>query len=1363
MTSKQTIMQTSLAAAAGKALSLLALALMVAGGSLLCAQTGGEGTIIGTVTDSTGAVVANAIVTATNTATNISTVRTTSGAGLYTIAPLPPGTYSVTVTAQGFKTYKQENLDVVGLGSLGFNPVLAVGTATETITVTGAPPVLDTTSAMLGAVMENEAYTNLPLFQSTTQQRDPTAFATLVPGAQGGSRTPLVGGTANYSGYLYLDGVPSETINQQGDNRTVALNMSPEAVDQFQVNTSVPPVEYMGAGSMNFTMKSGGSKLHGQVSGYLRNTIFEAWSFSQKASTIKNAAGANVPAPKSPEHPSEISASIGGVVPKTAHKVYFFFAYDRYHSRFGQNPALTTIPTTLMMNGDFTEVNGSPGTGLSGTTGNPAFLFDPMTNACTSAGCTRQPFQGIKNGVPTNNVIPASAISPITQKMESFWPNYNNPTAANYNTAAITNNYLSTGIGGRDNHLYDYRVDIDLTSKNRISAVGALGHVVYANNFGSPYLPAPYIVGDYAIIVPKQYDIQDAYIFTPHLTNQFKWGYTRFYMPIINPTDTSSGYGSASQTIAAMGVTNLAGGQSSTEFPGVSFGTSKAASTGPVTWTTNSNSASTQLTIPNNYSLVDNVQWLKGRHVMTFGMTYQFQGLNNANPATYTGVLSLPFNQSPTASYTQGATGCAVGVQGCSNAVDLSATGYGYASFLLGAVDPISLPLQNVATIYSRIKPFAPYVSDSFKVNAKLTLDIGLRWDYLPPLHWKFDKFTYLNPSLTNPATGSPGALEFGGNYGGAGLSCGCSSTSQVYWKNWGPRVGLAYAVDDKTVFRFAGGIVYSQGGGTGGGRVSGYQGSNGAPQTLGFNVTAVSPSDTTTGVNAGPSFWLSSNSGYLGAKANTSLFGPGYAYPVAPAPSTASQILDTGNYLNSSGALVPLASSGIGYVDPYFGGRAPNYTFWNAGFERSLTRDMTLQVNYVGDESHHTYSNGTSGARGYWNNQLNPAYLAALGGVSAYSSAGKANAIPLLLAPATSQNIAILNAALPGAPNPAYFIAAANAAPTNSGVTIGQMLTAFPQYNVVNDGLGGSYVDNFSYNAFQLTLSQRTAHGLTFNINYTYSKNIGDDGTFRNGFPIPAGAIDGHGQAWKADRIDRSWTTTSLPELVNAYGVYKLPFGSSGQFGGNSLFLRQLMGGWQLSGIYTYTSGSPVTATWSTGGNCGNAPVSSTTAGSTATTCMPSVNPNYSGSARINGSYGSGPHGFQACNIGLGSGCTAINYVNPAAFQQPQDLSTVSGIHQYLIGNAARTQALNLRNPGSQNLNAAIRRSFTIYHETQFTFEADCTNVWNKVTFGGPNAGWGQTSAVGITPIVYAPTFGQVTSASGNPRDWQFAGHFTF
>jgi hypothetical protein len=1276
---------------------------------VLRAQTAGEGEITGSVTDSSGAVVPGATVTATNTATDVSTERTSSSAGLYTIAPLPVGIYSVTVTAKGFKKLDQKNLSVDALNPLAYNPVLAVGAASDTVTVTDAPPVLDTESAVLGAVMENQDYSNLPILMATNQQRDPTAFATLVPGAQGGSRTPVVGGIANYQGYLYLDGVPSETINQQGDNRTVSLSMSLEAVDQFQVLTSVPPAEYMGAGASNFTMKSGGTKYHGQVSDFVRNTVLDAWQFSQKQLLVKNAAGVSVPAGKNVEHTDEFSASIGGHVPHTGNKVFFFVAYDRYHSRLNNTPGQTTIPTAAMEQGDFSALANA---------NNDPFLFDPLSNTCTGGVCTRQPFN--YNG--KNNVIPPGRISPITQKMESFMPNYpgspNANLAPNVNPNVISNNYLGTAIGGRDNHLIDWRVDYDLNPKNRISSVGAMGHVVYTNNFGTPYLPLPYAVGDYATIVPKQYNIEDVYTLTDHLTNQFKIGYTRFYMPITNPTQ-----GVANYEIGAMGVTNLPGGQAGQEFPGVSFATSKISSITPATWTTNSNAASTQLTIPNNYALIDNLQWLKGKHMFTFGITYQFEGLNNANPATFTGVLPLAFDQYATANYVAN-----------SSTIDQTNTGYGYASFLLGAVGATAngatgttLPLQNVATIYSRIKTIAPFAEDTYKLTSKMTVDVGLRWDYIPPLHEKFNHFSFLNPTATNAATGTPGALEFDGNFGGAIASCGCVTPIKTYWKNWGPRAGITYSVNSKTVVRIASGVVYSQGGGTGGGRVSGGPGgSNGAGQALGFNTNAVAPGDTLSGLAAGPSFWLNGS--------NSSLFGPGYAYPTAPTPGAASTILSAGNYLTSGGAFV--TPSSMGYDDPYASGRAPEYTFWNVGFERSITKDMTLQVNYAGDEAHHTWDGGAQNERGYWNNQLDPKYLVALGSVNGVSGTGKTEA--LLTAPATPANVATLNAAMGGLPNPASFIAAANAFPNQPTVTIAQMLTAFPQYSSVQDGWGGAFVENYAYNALQITLSQHMSHGLSFNINYTHSKNLGDDGTFRSGFGIPAGAVDGSKQAWKADKIERSWTTISNPNIINAYSVYRLPFGR-GHIGGDSWLVRNLAGGWQLSEIYTYSNGGPFTVTWGSG-----CPGAAPNAGQ----CMPSVNPNYSGSPRINGSYGKGPNGFVFGNA------SNISYVDKNAFTSPADLSSpASATRQYAFGNAPRTRAYNIMNPGNQNINASVRRSFPIYHEMAFVFQADCTNVWNKMVWGSPNAAWSPTTT----------TFGQVGPPGTAPRDFQMSAHLNF
>jgi hypothetical protein len=198
---KQNIFSSTLANMMYRALCLLVVALTIAIPSALKAQTAGDGTISGTVTDDTGAVVPNAKVTATNVATNIATVPTSSGAGLYTIAPLPPGTYTLTIEANGFRALRQQNLTVNALSVLTLNTILTVGETNETVEVTAAPPVLDTSTATLGLVMENDTYSNLPI-QMNNAQRDATAFGAMAPGAQGApvaARLPIIGGTGNYS------------------------------------------------------------------------------------------------------------------------------------------------------------------------------------------------------------------------------------------------------------------------------------------------------------------------------------------------------------------------------------------------------------------------------------------------------------------------------------------------------------------------------------------------------------------------------------------------------------------------------------------------------------------------------------------------------------------------------------------------------------------------------------------------------------------------------------------------------------------------------------------------------------------------------------------------------------------------------------------------------------------------------------------------------------------------------------------------------------------------------------------------------------------------------------------------------------
>jgi hypothetical protein len=1279
-------------------------------------QTAGEGAIQGSVTDPTGALIPNANIKATNLATNFSVVRSSTSAGLYTISPLQPGIYKVEVSAAGFKTLVQDNVVVDALQLRALDIQLSIGEQGQTVTITAAPPILDTADATLGATVENQTYATLPL-QMNNAQRDPTAFGALSPGAQTGSRLPVIGGTGNYLGQLYLDGMPAETVSQQGDNRLVSLTLSVDAIDQFQVVTSTPPAEYMGAGAENFTMKSGGLQYHGQVSDFVRNTVFDTWSFTAKAATIKSSTGATVPAPKPVEHQDEFSASAGGVVPFTGKKLFFFAAYDKFHSRRQANPALYTIPTALMRTGDFTE--------LANAT-NTAFLFDPTSTSCSSSTtCTRNPLQGMKGGVATNNVIPSTMVSPIAQAMESFLPAVSNSNLAN--------NYLGTVPTGFDNHLFDYRVDYDLSSVHRISTLGTIGVENYVNNFSAGgsgataygYLPLPYVGGDLANVYPKNFMVEDTYTLRPTITNQLKYSFTRFFQNIHDATQ-----GVAAYSPTKLGITNLPLGQAGQEFPGVSFATTPAFGTALTAWTQYSNSEATQLTTPNNFALTDNVQWIKGRHSMTFGLTYQWQEINNANPATYSGTLQLPITAYSTANFSGSALTLGTAT---------TPSGDSYASFLLGAIGGSpSLGLQPVSEEGGRYRPLAPYAMDSFKLNSKLTIDLGLRWDYLPPYHEVKDRWTFLNPALTNPLTNSAGMLEFAGSYGGAGVSCGCRTPVQTYWKNWGPRVGIAYEMNSKTVIRAGFGQVFSQGGGVGG-RGGAFSGTG---QT-GFNMTATAPTEVTSGAAASPSFYLNNNTGF--SQQNTSLFGPGFNYPAAPTPGLAAQELNTGFYVNAAGKFV--TASSVAYADPYLSGRAPEIVMYNFGIERGITNDLTIAANYVGNEAHFLINSTSSGAnpRGYWSNELNPQYLATVG--SALDSTGTKN---LLTAPATAANVTKLQSLVATAPNLPYFQAAAA---LNSNATISQMLVAFPQYSAVTDTWGQN-VGNFAYNSLQITLQQRTSHGLTFNANYTYSKNIGDDGTFRSGFDIPAAALSRSTSGWHQNRIDRSRTTIEAPQSLHVYGTYQLPFGRGG-IGGDNMLVRWIAGGWQASGIYTYSAGTPLAVVWS-GCTTSTASGSATSPGTgmTSNQCMPDISPTFTAkTARINGSFGTGAGGVTNANLGT------VQYIDPTAFTTPTDVSTTpTGAHtaQYLIGNAPRTTPLGLRGPGTQDLDMGIRRTFPLWRESlKFVFEANCINVWNKVTFANPNTTWTSGST----------SFGTIsgTASTYNPRDFQFAGHINF
>jgi len=257
---------------------------------------------------------------------------------------------------------------------------------------------------------------------------------------------------------------------------------------------------------------------------------------------------------------------------------------------------------------------------------------------------------GMKNGTPTVNVIPASRLSPITQYMQKFMPAPSNNE--------ITGNFLGGVPSGFDNWEFLSKVDYDLTPKQRVSVVLTLASrtnvpFTVGTNVPAPastpgvVLPLPYTAGGYATIKPTIIDVEHSIVIKPNVVNQFKFGFTRFSQPVQSLTDGVAPYRAA----ADIGITNLPAGQAADEFPGVTFNSSTAFPNVQNPWTSNGASGATQTTVPNAFTLVDNLQWIKGKHSMTFGIQMQWLQDNVASQLGPSGIFTTKFSPDDTANY----------------------------------------------------------------------------------------------------------------------------------------------------------------------------------------------------------------------------------------------------------------------------------------------------------------------------------------------------------------------------------------------------------------------------------------------------------------------------------------------------------------------------------------------------------------------------------------------------------------------------------------------------------------------------------------------------------------------------------------
>ncbi|HKO18265.1 MAG TPA: carboxypeptidase-like regulatory domain-containing protein, partial [Acidobacteriaceae bacterium] len=509
---------------------LLLLCALFAGSGVARAQLAGKGELKGTVTDPSGAVVPNATVTAVQTTTGQAISRTTNSSGIYDISPLDPGIYTVTIEAQGFRKQTQADVHVNALEIADYSPALTLGSSTETVTVTSAPPQLETSNATLGATMEQDMYSALPIEMGAygnPDQRRATDFAFLMPGVQGNNtngnpttNTGVVNGSGSRGAVsdVYIDGLPFVRAGGNGDPRFVWTAISVDAVEQFQVQTTGYGAMYEGQGVQNYTIKAGGKNFHGGVYEFFRNTALDTWGFFKA-----NDPRTGLPT-KPVEHSNEYGINLSGpLVPFGAlrEKLFFFGNYNgfRYTS---ETPTQLTFPTAAQQAGNFQGVLGTnSGSELQSPyfqvpNSNPAKyqnsvgVYDPSTQTACTANSTDGPCRyrygyvagtgkGPRGnpaigpgGVATVDVIPVSQLSAVALKMQSYLP-------SGIGTA-LQNNFISPNRTGLTNWSTTERIDFNMSQKDTFSAIAAIGRQASSNPVGQTTAgrnvgPIPYNYG----------------------------------------------------------------------------------------------------------------------------------------------------------------------------------------------------------------------------------------------------------------------------------------------------------------------------------------------------------------------------------------------------------------------------------------------------------------------------------------------------------------------------------------------------------------------------------------------------------------------------------------------------------------------------------------------------------------------------------------------------------------------------------------------------------------------------------------------------------------------------------------------------
>jgi hypothetical protein len=747
-------------------------------------------TVTGTITDATGAVVANAPVTLKNLENGQVYAAASSETGNFTVSQLPIGDYSLTVTVAGFKTYSHTKFHLAAEQTMREDVALQVGQNTESVTVTAESSLLQTETSELAGNFTLKQLDDLPLLTvgaTNDGVRDYFAASRLLPGVQycdgptcptGGSGNAVtqtvINGTPNNSLTTRLDGATMNPTSSRLGGATMETQSSSEAVQEVAILTSSFAPEYGAGGGavVNVITKSGTNALHGTAYDYLVNRALNA---AQPYTGLKNAI-----------HQNDFGFTVGGPVwiPKLyngTNKTFFFFNFEEFLQNLINTTTPGTVPTAAYRNGDFSSLittenrlvttAAGPYVDPLGRNIQSGTIFDPSTTFTSGGQLVRNPFP--------NNRIPVTSYDPVAAKILAMVPLPQGATAAQAGA-----NYLASYDGSRRSYIPSIKVDQNLGSKLHAAFYfQKTSTSTPRTGTGADDLPDNVTVSGTSGNAARTYRLNLDYTATPRILLHFTFGWNDSDF-LLGPED----FINIQDTLGLSGAISPGRG-----LPQLFSGVSSNTGLGGMN---NLGPQFDQHFWERRPSFVTSASYVRGAHTYKVGAEIRQMKYPNFNFTNTAGT------------YTFNTTGATVGnISNYTTQTSLNGTtvsngfaGFGLASFLLGGAQAISVnaPINLMTENYQS----ALYLQDSWKVSRKLTLDYGVRWDYGTYQREQFGRYGDFSPTLPNPsASGRPGALIYEAN-------CNCNFAHN-YPYALGPRLGAAYQIDSKTVLRGGIGLVY--------------------------------------------------------------------------------------------------------------------------------------------------------------------------------------------------------------------------------------------------------------------------------------------------------------------------------------------------------------------------------------------------------------------------------------------------------------------------------------------------------------------------------------------------------------------------